>query len=106
LFSPYKANRKSGNNDGDIILSLFRRLLNPAQVLDLAERPPEAALEWCSLLGKVRATVLVAGGDGTVGWVLNAVNKLQLKVITYCTVNGVIYNNKNHFYESSVCKTC
>lgn len=74
------ANRKSGNNDGDIILSLFRRLLNPAQVVDLADHSPEAALEWCSLLGEVRTTVLVAGGDGTVGWVLNAVNKLQLKV--------------------------
>jgi len=73
------ANRKSGNNDGNIILSHFRHLLNPAQVVDLAERSPEAALEWCSLLGEVRATVLVAGGDGTVGWVLNAVNKLQLK---------------------------
>jgi diacylglycerol kinase (ATP) len=82
LFSTCKANRKSGNNDGDIILSLFRRLLNPAQVVDLAERPPEAALEWCSLLGDVRATILVAGGDGTIGWVLNAVNKLQLKVGT------------------------
>lgn len=50
--------------------------------MDLAEHPPEAALEWCLLLGEVRATVLVAGGDGTVGWVLNAVNKLQLKVGT------------------------
>jgi diacylglycerol kinase (ATP) len=78
----FVANRKSGNNDGDIILSLFRRLLNPAQVVDLAEHPPEAALEWCSLLGELRASVLVAGGDGTVGWVLNAVNKLQLKVGT------------------------
>ncbi|XP_069685225.1 diacylglycerol kinase epsilon isoform X1 [Periplaneta americana] len=73
------ANRKSGNNDGAIILSLFRRLLNPAQVVDLAEHPPETALEWCCLLGEVRATVLVAGGDGTIGWVLNAVDKLQLK---------------------------
>ncbi|KAJ4444343.1 hypothetical protein ANN_06135, partial [Periplaneta americana] len=75
------ANRKSGNNDGAIILSLFRRLLNPAQVVDLAEHPPETALEWCCLLGEVRATVLVAGGDGTIGWVLNAVDKLQLKVL-------------------------
>jgi diacylglycerol kinase (ATP) len=50
--------------------------------VDLAEHPPEAALEWCLFLGEVQATVLVAGGDGTVGWVLNAVNKLQLKVGT------------------------
>ncbi|KAJ9577627.1 hypothetical protein L9F63_005814, partial [Diploptera punctata] len=72
------ANCKSGNNEGDYILSRFRHILNPAQVVDLSARPPEAALEWCSLLGNVRANVLVAGGDGTVSWVLNAINKLQL----------------------------
>ncbi|GLH12650.1 Diacylglycerol kinase eta [Gryllus bimaculatus] len=72
-------NRKSGNNDGDIILSYFRRLLNPAQVVDLATRSPEAALEWCTLLGERKANVLVAGGDGTIGWVLNTIEKLQLK---------------------------
>jgi hypothetical protein len=104
LFCLYKANRKSGNNEGNVILSLFRRLLNPAQVVDLAERPPEAALEWCSLLGEVQATILVAGGDGTVGWVLNAVNKLQLKVGTYSTVNGVTCSNNHNFCKISVCE--
>ncbi|XP_054283821.1 diacylglycerol kinase epsilon-like [Macrosteles quadrilineatus] len=77
------ANRKSGNNDGDLVLSCFRRLLNPAQVVDLAQWPPQAALEWCQLLGPSLATpavVLVAGGDGTVGWVLNAIHQLKLKV--------------------------
>ena len=49
-------------------------------MIDLSTRPPEAALEWCTLLGDIQANVLVAGGDGTVSWVLNAVNKLQLKV--------------------------
>ncbi|XP_011699774.1 PREDICTED: diacylglycerol kinase epsilon [Wasmannia auropunctata] len=74
-------NRKSGNNDGDQILSLFRRLLNPAQIVDLAERDPVAALEWCRLLGKTQSTILVAGGDGTVAWLLNTINKLELKPI-------------------------
>jgi len=73
-------NRKSGNNDGGKILSLFRRLLNPAQVVDLAERDPVAALEWCRLLGKTPSTILVAGGDGTVAWLLNTINKLELEV--------------------------
>ncbi|PSN39597.1 Diacylglycerol kinase epsilon [Blattella germanica] len=72
------ANCKSGNNEGDRILSRFRLILNPAQVVDLSERSPKAALEWCSLLGDVRANILVAGGDGTVSWVLNEVNKLNL----------------------------
>ncbi|XP_046406232.1 diacylglycerol kinase epsilon, partial [Ischnura elegans] len=74
------ANRKSGNNDGERIMSLFRRFLNPAQVVDLCGCTPVAALQWCSLLGSVKAQVLVAGGDGTVGWVLNAIDSLQLKV--------------------------
>ncbi|XP_017893170.1 diacylglycerol kinase epsilon isoform X2 [Ceratina calcarata] len=75
------ANRKSGNNDGAEILSLFRRLLNPAQVVDLSERDPVAALEWCRLLGKITCTVLVAGGDGTIAWLLNAIHKLGLEPV-------------------------
>ncbi|KAK9299621.1 hypothetical protein QLX08_007421 [Tetragonisca angustula] len=75
------ANKKSGNNDGAEILSLFRRLLNPAQVVDLSERDPIAVLEWCRLLGKVTCTVLVAGGDGTIAWLLNAIHKLELEAV-------------------------
>nr|CAD7588511.1 unnamed protein product [Timema genevievae] len=75
------ANHKSGNNDGEGVLSLFRHLLNPAQVVDLADRPPETALEWCSLLGGVKTTVLVAGGDGTLAWVLNAIESLKLEPV-------------------------
>ncbi|XP_072744672.1 diacylglycerol kinase epsilon-like isoform X1 [Anoplolepis gracilipes] len=74
-------NTKSGNNDGSQILSLFRRLLNPAQIMDLAERDPVAALEWCRLLGKTPATILVAGGDGTIAWLLNTIHKLELKPV-------------------------
>lgn len=77
------ANCKSGSKEGDLILSCFRRLLNPAQAVDLSRWPPQAALEWCQLLAPTLsrpATVLVAGGDGTVGWVLNAVYKLKLEV--------------------------
>ncbi|XP_078039440.1 diacylglycerol kinase epsilon isoform X1 [Augochlora pura] len=73
------ANKKSGNKDGGEILSIFRRLLNPAQVVDLSERDPVVALEWCRLIGKVKCTVLVAGGDGTIAWLLNAIHKLQLE---------------------------
>ncbi|XP_011501792.1 PREDICTED: diacylglycerol kinase epsilon [Ceratosolen solmsi marchali] len=72
------ANKKSGNNEGSEILSSFRRLLNPAQVIDLSERDPVAALEWCRLLGDVSYTIVVAGGDGTVAWLLDTIHKLQL----------------------------
>jgi len=49
-------------------------------VIDLSEIPPEGALEWCLLLPHVTWRVMVAGGDGTVGWVLSAIDKLKLKV--------------------------
>ncbi|XP_034933931.1 diacylglycerol kinase epsilon [Chelonus insularis] len=75
------ANKKSGNNDGAIVLSMFRRLLNPAQVVDLSERDPVAALEWCRLLGDKPCSILVAGGDGTVAWLLNSIHKLHLKPV-------------------------
>lgn len=66
---------------------MFRRLLNPAQVVDLSERDPVAALEWCRLLDKNPCNILVAGGDGTIAWLLNAIEKLHLKVLYhfYCT---------------------
>ncbi|KAL3876679.1 hypothetical protein ACJMK2_034483 [Sinanodonta woodiana] len=73
------ANRKSGNNDGEEILCQFRELLNPAQVIDLHDMSPENALEWCHLLPDVTFRVLVSGGDGTVGWVLDSIEKAKLK---------------------------
>lgn len=72
------ANRKSGNGDGEHILRDCRKLLNPAQVIDLAELSPECALEWCHLIPTTTCRVLIAGGDGTVGWVLHAIDKLKL----------------------------
>ncbi|XP_012271942.1 diacylglycerol kinase epsilon [Orussus abietinus] len=75
------ANRKSGNGDSGQILSLFRRTLNPVQVVDLVDRDPVAALEWCRLLGDVNYKILVAGGDGTIAWLLNSIHKLQLKPV-------------------------
>lgn len=76
----FLANQKSGNNEGGEILSSFRRLLNPAQVIDLSEDDPESALEWCHLLGDVQYSILVAGGDGSIAWILDTIHKLNLKV--------------------------
>lgn len=76
------ANCKSGDNEGDKILRSFRLILNPTQVIDLNATVIESALEWCKLLKSFKKTtnvrVIVAGGDGTVGWVLNTIEKLQL----------------------------
>ncbi|KAG1650866.1 Diacylglycerol kinase epsilon [Nymphon striatum] len=72
-------NRKSGNNEGEGILQAFRGILNPTQVIDLDDLPPECVVEWCHLLSDYRCKILVAGGDGTVGWILDTINKFNLK---------------------------
>ncbi|CAG9584645.1 unnamed protein product [Danaus chrysippus] len=64
------ANRKSGSNRSDEVLSLFRGLLNPLQIIDIGSMPPEKAVKWLP----ERCRIIVAGGDGTVAWVLNTLH--------------------------------
>eukprot|EP00117_Sycon_ciliatum_P049674 scpid74696/ scgid35178/ Diacylglycerol kinase epsilon; Diglyceride kinase epsilon len=71
-------NPRSGGNDGQILMRAFRSLLNPAQIFDLTEVGPESVLDLCRLLSTHRCRVLVCGGDGTVGWVLGSLDKLNL----------------------------
>ncbi|KAI5698623.1 hypothetical protein M8J75_009471 [Diaphorina citri] len=72
-------NRKSGNGDGSHILSTFRRLLNPLQVVDLVDKSPEEALQWVSLMPSSGQTlILAAGGDGTAAWILNTIHNMKL----------------------------
>lgn len=73
-------NPKSGGQEGERVLALLTRLLNPIQVVNLAETAPEAALCMCTLLPDLQWKVLVCGGDGTVGWVLAALDWAGLKV--------------------------
>lgn len=80
ISSVFLANQKSGNNEGGEILSSFRRLLNPVQVIDLSEEDPSTALEWCHLLGDIQYNILVAGGDGSIAWILDTIHKLNLNV--------------------------
>ncbi|XP_078348562.1 diacylglycerol kinase epsilon-like [Oculina patagonica] len=77
------ANRKSGDNEGERLLMAFKSLLNPVQVVDIHEVPPESALEFCKLLPNHRTRILVCGGDGSVGWVLGALDKVKLKLPPY-----------------------
>uniref|UniRef100_A0A8C9YLU4 Diacylglycerol kinase n=1 Tax=Sander lucioperca TaxID=283035 RepID=A0A8C9YLU4_SANLU len=74
------ANTRSGNNMGKVLLGEFRTVLNPVQVFDLSELTPSKALQLCTLLPPGSVRVLVCGGDGTVGWVLDAIDTMKLKV--------------------------
>lgn len=72
------------------MLSEFRKYLNPIQVIDLADRKPTAALQWCFLLGEKKVRVLVGGGDGTVAWVLTSAHKLDLDVRMFLCLEIVV----------------
>jgi diacylglycerol kinase (ATP) len=71
-------NRKSGSGDSAHIQSAFRRVLNPGQVIDVNSVKPEEVLDWINLLPEHTCRILVCGGDGTVGWILNTIEKLKL----------------------------
>lgn len=74
-------NCKSGNGDGALLMSEMRRLLNPFQVADLSETSPDVVLSWIKRVRPVKINLLVAGGDGTVAWILNTIQKMQLMPI-------------------------
>ncbi|XP_076018561.1 diacylglycerol kinase eta isoform X1 [Genypterus blacodes] len=69
-------NSKSGDNQGVKFLRKFKQLLNPAQVFDLMNGGPELGLRLFQKFVTFR--ILVCGGDGSVGWVLSELDKLDL----------------------------
>ena len=73
-------NAKSGSNEACHILSSARSILNAVQAIDLSDQEPKVALQLCTLLKETQCRLLIAGGDGTIAWVLNAVQELQVKV--------------------------
>nr|XP_020639509.1 diacylglycerol kinase epsilon isoform X4 [Pogona vitticeps] len=73
------ANTRSGNNMGETLMGQFKILLNPIQVFDLTKTTPAKALQLCTWLPCRSIRVLVCGGDGTVGWVLDAIDDMKIK---------------------------
>ncbi|RZC75223.1 hypothetical protein C5167_050702 [Papaver somniferum] len=67
-------NKKSGAQRGDTLRQRLNILLNPVQVFELsATQGPEVGLHLFRRVPHFR--VLVCGGDGTVCWVLDAIEK-------------------------------
>uniref|UniRef100_A0A7S3Z6U3 Diacylglycerol kinase n=1 Tax=Lotharella globosa TaxID=91324 RepID=A0A7S3Z6U3_9EUKA len=70
-------NGKSGGRQGERLRHQFLSLLNPIQVHDLAHGGPEPGLSRFRDLSRFR--ILVCGGDGSVSWVLTAIDKLKFE---------------------------
>ncbi|KAL7193886.1 hypothetical protein ACSBR2_025512 [Camellia fascicularis] len=85
-------NCKSGGQLGGDLLIIYSSLLNKNQVVDLLEEAPDAVLHRLYLnLEKLKLNgdelalriqenlrIIVAGGDGTAGWLLGVVSDLKL----------------------------
>lgn len=71
------ANIKSGSSEAEEVVSLFRRVLNPIQIVSLSSHGPAEALEIVKLC-PVKCRILVCGGDGSVAWVLNVMHEMNL----------------------------
>ncbi|KAG7366557.1 diacylglycerol kinase accessory domain protein [Nitzschia inconspicua] len=78
-FTPLLAfvNSRSGPQQGHLLITQLRGLLNPIQVWDLADGGPEEVLESFSAFTRLR--ILVCGGDGTVSWIVSTIEKMELQ---------------------------
>ena len=67
------------------MIQKFQWWLNPRQVFDLSQGGPQPALELYKRVPGIR--LLACGGDGTVGWLLSVLDKLDMD---HCPPVGVL----------------
>lgn len=86
-------NSKSGGQLGVQLLATYRGILNHSQVFDVGETSPDQVLHrFLGNLEKLKAQndevaaeiranlrIIVAGGDGTAGWILGVISDLKLE---------------------------
>lgn len=76
------ANTKSGSSEAEHISSLFKSILNPIQVIMVsAFHSPKEALQIALKLAPLKCRIVVAGGDGSVAWVLNTIHEMNLESV-------------------------
>jgi len=77
-------NPKSGGNQGASLIHAFQWFLNPRQVFDMSEGGPTLGLQLYQNVANLR--ILCCGGDGTVGWVLSEIDKLNFINLPPCAI--------------------
>lgn len=68
-------NSRSGGQQGEYLIRKFKRLLNPNQIFDLNINNPKETLE--NFKNHKNLRILCCGGDGTIGWVLSALDEVK-----------------------------
>ncbi|CAI4226938.1 unnamed protein product [Auanema sp. JU1783] len=81
-------NVKSGGCQGTELIQSFRRLLNPFQVFDVLKGGPLVGLYVFRNIPKYR--ILVCGGDGTIGWVLQCLDIAKQDAACFSPPCGIV----------------